>query len=41
MTGDVTQDYLDRLEFARHNPKNAPAEDAARTQLNLTLATAE
>jgi amidophosphoribosyltransferase len=41
VTGDVTQAYLDRLEFARHNPKDAPAEDAARTQLNLTLATAE
>jgi amidophosphoribosyltransferase len=41
VTGDVTQEYLDRLEFARHNPKKAPAEDAARTQLNLTLATAE
>ncbi|WP_426176199.1 amidophosphoribosyltransferase [Massilia sp. TWR1-2-2] len=41
VTGDVTQDYLDRLEFARHNPKKEPAEDAARTQLNLTLATAE
>jgi amidophosphoribosyltransferase len=41
VTGDVTQAYLDRLEFARHNPKDAPAEDAARTQLNLTLATSE
>jgi len=41
VTGDVTQDYLDRLEFARHNPKSAPPEDAARTQLNLTLATSE
>ena len=41
VTGDVTQAYLDRLEFARHNPKAAPLEDAARTQLNLTLATSE
>ncbi|HEX8610644.1 MAG TPA: amidophosphoribosyltransferase [Telluria sp.] len=41
VTGDVTPAYLDRLEFARHNPKAAPAEDAARTQLNLNLATAE
>ncbi|MDL2356060.1 MAG: amidophosphoribosyltransferase [Pseudomonadota bacterium] len=41
VTGDVTQAYLDRLEYARHHPKDAPAEDAARTQLNLTLATAE
>jgi amidophosphoribosyltransferase len=41
VTGDVTQSYLDRLEFARHHPKDAPAEDAARTQLNLNLAAAE
>ncbi|CUI04767.1 amidophosphoribosyltransferase [Massilia sp. P8910] len=41
VTGDVTPAYLDRLEFARHNPKAAPAEDAARTQLNLNLATTE
>jgi amidophosphoribosyltransferase len=41
VTGDVTQGYLDRLEFARHNPKAAPPEDAARTQLNLNLATSE
>jgi amidophosphoribosyltransferase len=41
VTGDVTPAYLDRLEFARHNPKAAPAEDAARTQLNLNLANAE
>jgi amidophosphoribosyltransferase len=40
VTGDVTQSYLDRLEFARHNPK-AALDDAARTQLNLNLATAE
>ena len=41
VTGDITQAYLDRLEFARHNPKEAPPEDAARTQLNLTLVNAE
>ncbi|HEY0065424.1 MAG TPA: amidophosphoribosyltransferase, partial [Telluria sp.] len=41
VTGDVTPAYLDQLEYARHNPKAAPAEDAARTQLNLNLATAE
>ena len=41
VTGDVTADYLDKIEHARHNPKDAPAEDAARTQLNLNLATAE
>jgi amidophosphoribosyltransferase len=41
VTGDVTPDYLNELEYARHHPKDAPAEDAARTQLNLNLATAE
>jgi amidophosphoribosyltransferase len=41
ITGDVTQGYLDRLEYARHNPKAAPPEDSARTQLNLTLVTSE
>ena len=41
VTGDVTAEYLDGLEYARHNPKAAPAEDAARTQLNLNLAGAE
>ena len=42
VTGDITPEYLDRLEFARHNPKsNNREEDAARTQLNLNLATAE
>ncbi|MFT5643319.1 MAG: amidophosphoribosyltransferase [Janthinobacterium sp.] len=41
VTGDVSQDYLDRLEFARNNPKAAHEEDAARSQLNLNLATSE
>ncbi len=41
VTGDVSQDYLDRLEFARNNPKTAREEDAARSQLNLNLATSE
>jgi len=41
VTGDVTPAYLNELEYARHHPKDAPAEDAARTQLNLNLATAE
>ncbi|MES2740423.1 MAG: amidophosphoribosyltransferase [Pseudomonadota bacterium] len=41
ITGDVSQAYLDRLEHARHNPKAAPFEDAARSQLNLNLATSE
>ncbi|WP_050478591.1 amidophosphoribosyltransferase [Herbaspirillum rhizosphaerae] len=37
ITGDISRDYLDRLEFARKNPKPA-LEDAARSQLNLNLA---
>jgi amidophosphoribosyltransferase len=41
VTGDVTQAYLDRLEYARHNPKKAVAEDAVRSQLNLNLAPSE
>ncbi|NML62348.1 amidophosphoribosyltransferase [Massilia sp. RP-1-19] len=41
VTGDVTPEYLDRLEFARHNPKAAVEEDAARTRLNLNLAASE
>jgi len=42
ITGDVSPEYLDRLEHARHNPsKPAKAEDAARTQLNLNAATTE
>jgi amidophosphoribosyltransferase len=41
ITGDVSPDYLDKLEHARHNPKKAVVEDAARTQLNLNAATTE
>ena len=42
VTGDVTPAYLDQLEYARHNPsKKSPAEDAARTQLNLNTDSAE
>src|SRR5450830_1680940 len=37
VTGDISRDYLDRLEFARKNPKPA-LEDAVRSQLNLNLA---
>jgi amidophosphoribosyltransferase len=37
VTGDVSRDYLDRIEFARNNPKPS-SEDAVRTQLNLNLA---
>ncbi|WP_256079011.1 amidophosphoribosyltransferase [Massilia sp. YIM B04103] len=41
VTGDVSADYLDKLEYARHHPKEKGAEDAARTQLNLNIATTE
>ncbi len=42
VTGDVTPEYLDRLETARHNPKGNQVEDPVRTQLNLNRsATAE
>jgi amidophosphoribosyltransferase len=41
VTGDVTPEYLDKLEYNRHHPKAAVEEDAARTQLNLNLANAE
>ncbi|NVM77788.1 amidophosphoribosyltransferase [Duganella sp. SG902] len=42
VTGDVTKEYLDKLEYARHNPTKAKVpEDAARTQLNLNLAATE
>ncbi|MGZ8288878.1 MAG: amidophosphoribosyltransferase [Telluria sp.] len=38
VTGDVTPEYLEGLEAARHNPKAAVEEDGARTRLNLNLA---
>jgi len=42
ITGDVSRDYLDRIEYARHHPtKAAPLEDTGRSQLNLNLATSE
>ncbi len=40
VTGDISRDYLDRIEFARKNPKPA-IEDAVRSQLNLNLAQAD
>jgi amidophosphoribosyltransferase len=40
ITGDISRDYLDRIEFARANPK-VVIEDAVRTQLNLNLAQIE
>src|SRR5471032_1400819 len=41
VTGDVSQDYLDKIEYARHNPKAPGPEDAGRSQLNLNLAATE
>ena len=41
VTGDITQAYLDRLEFARHNPTSAPIEDAVATHLHLAASTTE
>ncbi|MFC5474847.1 amidophosphoribosyltransferase [Paraherbaspirillum soli] len=36
ITGDISRDYLDRIEFARNNPK-PESDDAVRSQLNLSL----
>ena len=42
ITGDVTKEYLDKLEYERHHPTKASVpEDAVRTQLNLNLAATE
>ena len=39
ITGDVSREYLDKLENERNNPtKAAKPEDAGRSQLNLNLA---
>src|SRR4051794_11635100 len=37
ITGDISRDYLERIEFARNNPKPVN-EDLVRSQLNLNLA---
>jgi amidophosphoribosyltransferase len=37
ITGDISRDYLDRVEYARNNPK-PQNEDMVRSQLNLNLA---
>jgi amidophosphoribosyltransferase len=37
ITGDISRDYLDRIENARKNPQ-PENEDAVRSQLNLNLA---
>ncbi|EJN09649.1 amidophosphoribosyltransferase [Herbaspirillum sp. YR522] len=40
ITGDITQEYLDRIELARKNPQPM-LEDVVRSQLNLNLARVE
>lgn len=40
VTGDITRDYLNRIENARNNPRPM-LEDAVRSQLNLNLAHAD
>jgi amidophosphoribosyltransferase len=40
ITGDITREYLDRLEYARQNPK-PQLDDMVRSQLNLNLARAD
>jgi len=40
ITGDITQEYLDRIELARKNPQPV-IEDVVRSQLNLNLARVE
>jgi amidophosphoribosyltransferase len=40
VTGDISRDYLDRIEYARGNPKPS-SEDVVRSQLNLNLARAD
>ena len=38
--GDISRDYLDRIEYARGNPEPAN-DDLVRSQLNLSLAPAD
>ncbi len=40
VTGDITREYLDKLEYARQNPK-PQIDDLVRSQLNLNLARAD
>jgi len=40
ITGDISRDYLDKVEYARQHPK-VIMEDIVRTQLNLNLAQIE
>jgi amidophosphoribosyltransferase len=41
ITGDVSADYLDKLEYARHHPKAKTVDDVDRNRLNLNTANAE
>lgn len=41
ITGDVSADYLDKLEYARHHPKAKTLDDTDRNRLNLNTANAE
>ena len=41
ITGDVSPDYLDKLEYARHHPKAKTLDDTDRNRLNLNTANAE
>ncbi len=40
VTGDITQDYLNRIESARNSPKPSK-DDTVRSQLNLNLASVD
>jgi len=40
VTGDISRDYLDRIEYVRGNPQPSN-EDMVRSQLNLSLAPAD
>ena len=41
ITGDVSADYLDKLEYARHHPKAKTLDDTDRNRLNLNTANTE
>jgi amidophosphoribosyltransferase len=40
VTGDISQDYLDRIELARNTPKPS-RDETVRSQLNLNLASVD
>ena len=41
ITGDVSSDYLSRLEYERKHSAPIPEDMMVKNQLNLSLATAE